>query len=145
MVYMLMGATQESHGTALGLSSEVRMDNEVGAKTGTTQNGSDGWFMGITKDLVAGVWTGGDERSIHFRPTSGYAQGARMAMPVWDFFMQKVYADSVLGYKKGPFPRPIRPLSVEIDCAKYQNPELADMDSVDVGQTIKRLDQDDIY
>ncbi len=144
MTYMLMGATQETGGTALGLSSEVRMDNEVGAKTGTTQNGSDGWFVGLTKDLVSGVWTGGDERSIHFRASSGYAQGARMAMPVWDFYMQSVYADTVLNYKKGPFQRPIRPLSVEIDCAKYQNPELSDMDSVDVQQKIKKMDQNDI-
>jgi len=144
MTYMLMGATQEKGGTALGLSSEVRMDNEVGAKTGTTQNGSDGWFIGLTKDLVSGVWTGGDERSIHFKAYSSYAQGARLAMPVWDFYMQSVYADSVLAYKKGPFQRPIRPLSVEIDCAKYQNPELSDMDSVDMQQKIKRMDQDDI-
>ena len=145
MTYMLMGATQESGGTALGLSSAVRMDNEVGAKTGTTQNGSDGWFIGLTKDLVGGAWTGGDERSIHFRASSGYAQGARMAMPIWDFYMQSVYADSILGYQKGPFPRPIRPLSVEIDCAKYQNPELNEMDSTNSGQQIKRMDQDDIY
>lgn len=145
MTYMLMGATQEQGGTALGLSSEVRANNEIGAKTGTTQNGSDGWFVGLTKDLVSGVWTGGDERSIHFRPSSSYAQGARLAMPVWDFYMQSVYADSVLGYKKGPFPRPIRPISVEVDCAKYQNPELSEMDSVNVRHKIKRMDQSEIF
>ncbi|MCK5209175.1 MAG: penicillin-binding protein, partial [Cyclobacteriaceae bacterium] len=144
MVYMLMGATQESGGTAVGLSPEVRIDNEIGGKTGTTQNASDGWFIGLTKDLVSGGWTGGDERSIHFR-SSVLGQGARMARPIWDYYMQSVYADSLLGYEKGPFPRPIRPLSVEINCDAYQNPELADMDSVDIEQAIDRLDQDEIF
>jgi penicillin-binding protein 1A len=144
MVHMLMGATTEQGGTALGLSQEVRMDNEIGGKTGTTQNGSDGWFVGLTRNLVSGIWVGGDDRSIHFR-TTALGQGARMAMPIWDFYMQKVYADSTLSYEKGPFPTPIRPLSVEIDCAKYQNPELAEMDSVDMEQAIDRLDQGEIY
>lgn len=143
MVHMLMGATTEQGGTGLGLSQEVRLDNEVGAKTGTTQNASDGWFIGLTKDLVGGVWVGGDERSIHFK-TSALGQGARMAMPIWDQYMQQIYADSLLGYEKGRFPTPIRPLSVEINCDKFQNPELADMDSVDVEQAIDRLNPDDI-
>jgi penicillin-binding protein 1A len=143
MVHMLMGATTEQGGTALGLSQEVRIDNEVGAKTGTTQNASDGWFVGLTKDLVSGVWVGGDERSIHFK-TSALGQGARMAMPIWDLYMQKVYADSTMGYEKGRFPTPIRKLSVEIDCDKYQNPELAEMDTVDLDQAIERLDRDAI-
>ncbi len=144
MVYMLMGGIEEEGGTSRGLSLAVRLDNEIGGKTGTTQNGSDGWYIGLTKDLVSGVWVGGDDRSIHFK-TSVLGQGARMARPIWDYYMQKVYADTVLGYEKGPFPKPIRPLSVEIDCAKYQNPELAEMDSVDLEQTIDRLDQEAIY
>ncbi len=144
MLYMLMGSTTEQGGTALGLSPEVRIDNEIGAKTGTTQNGSDGWFIGLTKDIAAGVWVGGDDRSIHFR-TTALGQGARMAMPIWDYFMQSVYADTVLGFEKGPFPRPIRPLPVEIDCEKYQNPELAEMDSVDVNKAVKKLDQEEIW
>jgi penicillin-binding protein 1A len=144
MVYMLMGATQEKGGTAWGLSPEVRIDNEVGAKTGTTQNASDGWFVGLTKDLVSGTWVGGDERSIHFK-TSALGQGARMAMPIWDYYMQSVYADSVLGYEKGPFQRPIRPLSVEINCDKYQNPEFVGMDTVNIEEAIDRLDQDEIF
>lgn len=144
MVHMLMGATEEEGGTARGLSLDVRLDNEVGGKTGTTQNASDGWFVGLTKDLVGGVWVGGDERSIHFK-TSVLGQGSQMARPIWDYYMQKVYADSTLTYKKGRFPRPIRPMSVEINCAKYQNPELSDMDSVDVDQRINRLRQEDIF
>jgi len=142
MTYMLMGATQEKGGTALGLSPEVRRDNEIGAKTGTTQNYSDGWFIGITKDLVNGVWTGGDDRSIHFRNSMG--QGARMAMSPWDFYMQSIYADSVLGYHKGPFPRPIRPLSVQIDCDAYLNPGRYDLDSLEIEEPVEMLDQSDI-
>jgi penicillin-binding protein 1A len=142
MTYMLMGATQEKGGTALGLSPEVRRDNEIGAKTGTTQNYSDGWFIGITKDLVSGVWTGGDDRSIHFRNSMG--QGARMAMNPWDFYMQSIYADSLLGYQRGPFPRPIRPLSVQIDCDTYLNPGRYDLDSLEIEEPVEMLDQSDI-
>lgn len=81
MLHMLKGSTEISGGTALGLDRELRENNEIGAKTGTTQNYSDGWFVGVTKDLAAGVWVGGDERSIHFR-NIGLGQGARMAMPI---------------------------------------------------------------
>jgi hypothetical protein len=59
--------------------------------------------------------------------------------------MQSVYADSVLGYEKGPFQRPIRPLSVEINCDKYQNPEFVGMDTVNIEEAIDRLDQDEIF
>ncbi|MDR2232760.1 MAG: transglycosylase domain-containing protein [Tannerella sp.] len=69
----------------------------MGGKTGTSQNHSDGWFMGFTPSLVAGCWVGGDDRSIHF-DTMGEGQGARMALPVYGLFMQKVYADKTLGY-----------------------------------------------
>ncbi len=145
MVHMLMGGVEEEGGTSRGLSMEVKIDNEIGGKTGTTQNGSDGWYIGLTKDLVSGVWVGGDERSIHFKTSTTLGQGAKLARPIWDLYMQKVYADSVLGYEKGPFPRPIRPLSVEIDCDKYQNPEFAGMDTVNFEEAIDRLDQDKIY
>lgn len=145
MIYMLRGATEEPGGTALGLDPKLRFDNEIGAKTGTTQRASDGWFIGLTKDLIAGVWVGGDDRSIHFK-TSALGQGARTAMPIWEKFMLKVYADKELGYTKGPFPRPIRPLSVEIDCRKYNNPDLQDLDSLDIDlQPAEKLDQEDIY
>ncbi|HKZ36291.1 MAG TPA: transglycosylase domain-containing protein, partial [Chryseolinea sp.] len=70
MVYMLMGGVQEQGGTSLGLSYELKKDNEIGGKTGTTNNASDGWYMGIARDLVSGSWVGGDERSIHYRDWS---------------------------------------------------------------------------
>ncbi len=119
MLHMLKGTTEEEGGTAHGLSEAVKSGNEIGAKTGTSQNASDGWFMGVTKDLAAGAWVGGEERSIRFEYWA-LGQGARTAMPIWDRFMQQVYADPTLGYTKGPFPKPVKPISVELDCSKYE-------------------------
>lgn len=145
MLYMLRGTTEEEGGTALGLSWDLRNENEIGAKTGTTSNYSDGWFMGITKDLVSGVWVGGDDRSIHFRNLT-YGQGARMAMPIWEKYMEKVYADQSLGIEKGPFQRPASGISVEIDCEKYENDEFITTDSLEViDETIQEIDPDDIF
>ena len=86
----------------------VAAGNEIGAKTGTTSNFSDGWFMGVTQKLVTGVWVGGDDRSIHFRNIQ-LGQGAKMAMPAFTKFMEKVYSDRSLaldGYQKMPFIKP---------------------------------------
>ncbi len=119
MVYMLRGGTEEEGGTSQGLPWSIRdQGNEIGGKTGTTQNASDGWYMGITKDLVSGVWVGGDDRAIHFRSWIN-GQGSRTARPIWSKYMSKVYEDSSLGITKGPFPKPERPISIEIDCSKY--------------------------
>jgi penicillin-binding protein 1A len=105
MVHLMRGATS-SGGTAMGLSKYGILDgNEVAAKTGTTSNYSDGWFMGMTQDLIGGVWVGCDDRAIHFR-TIELGQGARVAMPAWGMFMQKVYADPNIEYKKGRFKVP---------------------------------------
>jgi penicillin-binding protein 1A len=109
MTYMLQGAVQEPGGTAEGLKrTSIVAGNEIGAKTGTTSNYSDGWFMGVTQKIVAGVWVGGDDRSIHFRSLA-LGQGAKMAMPAYAKFMEKVYADQTLaieGYRKMPFIKP---------------------------------------
>jgi len=119
MTYMLRGGFEEGGGTSQGVPYDLREGNELGGKTGTTQNASDGWYMGISKDLVSGTWVGGDDRAIHFRSwTSG--QGGRTARPIWVKYMEKVYADKSLGYTKGPFPRPERPLSIEINCDVYE-------------------------
>ena len=124
MLHMLKGTVEE--GSARGLEYSLKIDNEIGAKTGTTQNASDGWFIGVTKNLVAGAWVGGDDRSIRFREWP-LGQGARTAMPIWEHFMLNVYADKSLGYTKGPFERPSKPLSIELDCDKYnQNLNPAD-------------------
>lgn len=118
MLNMLQGTTTEPGGTALGLDRSLRLNNEIGAKTGTTQNASDGWFIGVTKDLAAGGWVGGDDRSIHFKYWA-MGQGARTAMPIWEKFMLKVYADQTLGYEKGPFEKPTKPIKTIIDCELY--------------------------
>lgn len=119
MLYMLRGGFEEGGGTSQGVPYDLREGNELGGKTGTTQNASDGWYMGVSKDLVSGTWVGGDDRAIHFRSWIE-GQGGRTARPIWVKYMTKVYADQSLGYTKGPFPRPERPLSIEIDCDLYE-------------------------
>lgn len=120
MVHMLKGATEEKGGTALGLNRWGLLWNgaEIGGKTGTTQNYSDGWFVGITTQLTTGIWVGGEDRAIHFRHMDD-GQGARMAMPIWALYMNRLYADPSTGIKKERFPVPSKPLSVEINCKKY--------------------------
>jgi Membrane carboxypeptidase/penicillin-binding protein len=86
-------------GTGMRLRGRYGLRGEIGGKTGTTQNNSDGWFMGVTPRLVAGVWVGGEERDIHFDFTNE-GQGANMALPIWGIFMKKVYADKQLGYSE---------------------------------------------
>ncbi|PJC61911.1 MAG: penicillin-binding protein [Flavobacteriales bacterium CG_4_9_14_0_2_um_filter_32_27] len=90
----------------------------IAAKTGTTQNNSDGWFMGITPDLVTGVWVGADERSIRFA-TTDMGQGANTALPIWGYYMQKIHADNKLKISSGDFERPQAPLSIELNCKEY--------------------------
>lgn len=107
MLYLMRGAVEDPGGTAGRLRQYgVTEGNEIAAKTGTSQNHSDGWFMGMTHNLVTGVWVGGEDRSIHYR-TLALGQGGRVAMPAWGAFMQKVYNDQTLvQYRKGPFKRP---------------------------------------
>jgi penicillin-binding protein 1A len=115
MVYMLQGGVDEEGGSSRGLSFQVTDDNEVGGKTGTTNNASDTWYIGITHNLVTGVWVGGDERSVHFPSWSALGSGSRSALPLWDKFMQKVYKYPELGYPKGNFPQP-QALDITLDC-----------------------------
>ncbi len=103
MVNMLEGVVRG--GTATRLRSVYQLMNPMGGKTGTTQNHSDGWYMGITPDLVAGVWVGGEERAIHF-DNMRLGQGSAMALPIFGIFMQKVYADKKIGLSQGDFERP---------------------------------------
>jgi penicillin-binding protein 1A len=119
MVYMLQGGVQEAGGTSLGISSFLKKDNEIGGKTGTTDNASDGWYMGITHNLVAGAWVGGDERAIRF-PTWDFGAGSKTARPIWDKFMVKVYEHPELGYPKGMFKRPSK-LDIILDCSQHES------------------------
>jgi len=120
MLNLMQGVVQHGTGTRLR-GSKFNLANPIAGKTGTTQNNSDGWFMGITPELVSGCWTGCEDRSIHFRTTQ-LGQGANMALPIWGLYMKKVYADATLNYSKGDFERPEQPLSVELDCSKYESP-----------------------
>lgn len=126
MLHMLQ-ATTESGGTATALHGygynrdvNVGWHNEIAAKTGTTQNNSDAWFMGVTRNLAGGVWVGGDTRATRFR-TIVLGQGAVLALPVWGKFFEMVYADPELRkrYPKGAFDKP-DDLSIELNCAKQR-------------------------
>jgi penicillin-binding protein 1A len=119
MVYMLQGGVQEEGGTSRGLPRELKTDNEIGGKTGTTNNASDGWYMGITHNLVSGAWVGGDERSIHYRSWAD-GQGGKTARPIWGGFMLRVYADPTLPYKKGQFKHPDSGVDIVMDCEQYE-------------------------
>jgi penicillin-binding protein 1A len=118
MTNMLEASTTEQGGTSTILHTGFKFNTTIGAKTGTTSNYSDAWFMGITPDLVCGMWVGGEDRSIHFR-TGAYGQGARLALPLYGIFMKKVYADKSIDINTGPFPVPSHPLSIELDCSRY--------------------------
>lgn len=85
------------HGTGRRLKGGYGLSGHICGKTGTTNNNSDGWFMGFTPELVNGCWVGGEDRDIHFDATS-IGQGAAMALPVWAYYMKAVYADKSLGY-----------------------------------------------
>lgn len=106
------------YGTGARLRFKYNLKNEIAGKTGTTQNNADGWFMGLTPELVAGCWTGGEERSVHFNSTNE-GQGASMALPIWGKFFQKIYADKTLKMTKAGFKQPENMGNVELDCSKY--------------------------
>jgi penicillin-binding protein 1A len=117
MLHMLKGSLQESGGTSQALNSyNFTKGNDVGGKTGTTSNYSDAWYMGLTNEIVAGIWVGGDDRSIHFRSLA-LGQGSKQAMPAYAKFMEKIYADKDLNLKKSSFQKPEN-MTVSIDCNK---------------------------
>lgn len=118
MLNLLQGVVDE--GTAGRLRWKYELYNTIAGKTGTTQNHSDGWFMGITPKLVTGVWTGGEYRFIHFDNIS-QGQGANMALPVFALYMQRIYNDPELGILEAEeFERPLN-FDMELDCDKVNN------------------------
>ncbi|MGI4834980.1 MAG: penicillin-binding protein 1A [Janthinobacterium lividum] len=119
MTNMLQASTTEPGGTSTILHTGFKFNTTIGAKTGTTSNYSDAWFMGLTPNLVCGMWVGGEDRSVHFR-TGAYGQGARLALPLYGLFMQKVYRDKSLDIDTGPFPLPSKPLTIQLDCSQYR-------------------------
>ncbi len=106
------------HGTGVRLRYKYKLMNEIAGKTGTTQNCSDGWFIGITPDLVSGCWAGFEDRAVHFENME-WGQGASEALPVWAEYMKNAYADKSLNISQGDFEKPEKPLTIECDCDKY--------------------------
>jgi len=117
MLKLLQGVVRQ--GTGIRLRYRYRLLNAIGGKTGTTQNHSDGWFMGVTPDLVSGAWVGAEDRAIHFQ-TIRLGQGANMALPIWALYMKKAYNDKTLNISKRDFDVP-RGMNPTIDCATKEN------------------------
>ena len=136
-VKLMEGVTQSGSGARLrrtwmpktGVYPEIitgypyEFKNPIAGKTGTTQNQSDGWFMGMVPNLVTGVWVGAEDRAAHFKSIT-YGQGAAMALPIWGMYMKSCYEDEKLDISDENFERP-KDLSIEVDCSKYQaeNPD----------------------
>jgi penicillin-binding protein 1A len=122
MIQLMRGVVDG--GTGSRLRFRHKLFNQIAGKTGTTQQNADGWFIGLTPDLVAGVWVGGEDRSIHFN-SMAEGQGASMALPIWGKFFNKLYADKRLRISKEDFPKPpnLDP-NLEMDCSKYDNVDL---------------------
>jgi penicillin-binding protein 1A len=118
MLYMFRGGMEEPGGTSQALweyPTLWKKNNQIGGKTGTSSDYVDGWYMGITKDLVTGIWVGADDRSVHFT-TSETGEGSHTALPIFGAFMEKVYADPKSGYTYGPFPKPWVKITKEYVC-----------------------------
>lgn len=119
MLYMFRGGMEEPGGTSQALWEYPGLwkkeSNQIGGKTGTSSDYVDGWYMGITKDLVTGIWVGADDRSVHFN-TSESGEGSHTALPIFGRFMEKVYADPNSGYQPGPFPKPWSKITKEYSC-----------------------------
>lgn len=142
MLYMLRGGMDEPGGTSRSLWEWDlwKKGNQIGGKTGTSSDFVDGWYMGVTKDLVTGVWVGCDERTVHFR-TSGVGEGAHTALPIFGKFMEKVYHDPKSGYTYGPFPAPEVPITREYKCVSVAPPvREAESDSLDVDSGVFEAD-----
>jgi penicillin-binding protein 1A len=98
MLHMLQ-SVMDAGGTGYRVRFRYGLKAPIGGKTGTSQNNSDGWFVGFTPSLVSGVWVGGEDRAIHFDKMS-LGQGANTSLPIWALYMKKVYADKELGYSE---------------------------------------------
>jgi penicillin-binding protein 1A len=118
MLSLLQGVVQTGSGIRMRREPYMLM-NQIGGKTGTTQEQSDGWFMGVTPNLVGGVWSGWEDRAIHFE-TLGEGQGANMALPVFAIFLRKLYDDPQFGIMEADeFERPSG-FNIELDCEKVK-------------------------
>lgn len=147
MVHMLKGGVEEPGGTSGSIKwrfDVAKNNNEIGGKTGTTSNNSDGWFMCITRDLVIGAWVGGDDRSIHFR-TTNLGEGAKTALPIVGSFLEKIYKDKSLGIEPGPFPKPSFKINKEYQCTTYYAPSEDDSLEIEGDSTPAKRNEDDDF
>lgn len=128
---LMKGVVDYGTGARLRYRYDIRVP--LAGKTGTTQNNSDGWFMGITSDVVAGCWVGCEDRSAHFRSTD-LGQGASMALPIFGIFLKKCLGDTSLALKGEDFVKPagINP-KLELDCSKY-NEEKDSEETIQYGE-----------
>jgi penicillin-binding protein 1A len=117
MINLMEGVVNS--GTAVRLRYMYKFTNPIAGKTGTTQNHSDGWFMGITPDLVTGVWVGAEDRSVHFNNIEK-GQGANMALPIWAIFMKKAYNDKSIHLSQGDFEAP-HDFPYSLNCPKTES------------------------
>ncbi|HPF92463.1 MAG TPA: penicillin-binding transpeptidase domain-containing protein, partial [Tenuifilaceae bacterium] len=116
--YLMLNLLEEviNKGTGIRLRYRYNLHGPIGGKTGTTQNHSDGWFMGIVPNLVGGVWVGAEDRSVRFKEI-GMGQGANMALPIFALFLDKVFNDGHLGVTPNDtWEKPLKGLNVRIDC-----------------------------
>ncbi|WP_460933477.1 penicillin-binding protein 1A [Spirosoma humi] len=138
MRYMLQGGLQESGGTSQNLWSFdlFKNHNEMGGKTGTTSNNSDGWFVGVSNNLIVGAWVGGDDRSIHFRSTD-LGEGAKTALPLVGSFLEKVYRDPKFKNLQGPFPKAEGITKEYLNCGYSDDEETtSESDSTDTSSDV---------
>lgn len=118
MLHMLENVV--NHGTGQRLRWRYKLEGDLAGKTGTTQNHSDGWFMGLTPKLVGGAWVGGESTAVRFRDMS-MGQGASMALPIWGLFLQKLNADErYVDWAKSKFPEPLETVADAFNCPAFR-------------------------
>ena len=134
VIKLLEGVTRGGSGTRLRTGKTTlpyykrvtghpyQFPNPIAGKTGTTQNQSDGWFIGMVPDLATGVWVGNDDRAAHFRSIT-YGQGATMALPIWGLYMRKCYNDKTVTVSNKEFERPEN-LTIDVDCKEKKETEV---------------------
>jgi penicillin-binding protein 1A len=138
-IKLMEGVTEAGTGQRLrwggvsGLTQyKYAFSNPIAGKTGTSQNNSDGWFIGMVPNLATGIWVGNEDRAAHFRQTL-YGQGASMSLPIWGLFMDKCYKDKDLNISQKEFERPDK-ISIKVDCWKKPEVDSTVIDEPDMGE-----------